>query len=251
MSHKAELGSSVWVITGNVSATLPKSYKKTLAECLVSQGVPVKGRADKGIWSVEESPSLVSSDWMGGLDINRGKGGGGAGFAILDLIAINSATGEPTDEAFSLRHSSHKQGRGNLAHPNTFVVYKAADGDRIYSENAPTLRSLTNTNGHQGGSGAMKVRELNGEFYYERPMAAAEYENCMGWEPGCTNTGITADGKEIELSETQRKRVLGNGIIPQEITELLTALRPFLKRNQNQPNTSGELTEWVAATARG
>ncbi len=44
------------------------------------------------------------------------------------------------------------------------VVYRSATGDRLYTEVALTLRSLANTGGkHQGGGGAWKVVEYNGE----------------------------------------------------------------------------------------
>jgi len=46
------------------------------------------------------------------------------------------------------------------------VIYRSAAGDRTYTEEAPTLRSLANTGGkHQGGSGAWKVVEYKDEEY--------------------------------------------------------------------------------------
>ena len=108
------------------------------------------------------------------------------------------------------------------------VVFRAADGDRVYTENAPCLRSLTNTNGKQTGTGAYKVREFQGEEYIERSITATEAERLMGWEEGSTQFGILADGREVKVSKTQRVRVLGNGIIPDEITDILEGLKAFL-----------------------
>ena len=46
------------------------------------------------------------------------------------------------------------------------MVYRSATGQRVYTDVAPTLRSLTNTGGkHHGGSGAWKVVEYKGEEY--------------------------------------------------------------------------------------
>jgi len=46
------------------------------------------------------------------------------------------------------------------------VIYRSSVGDRAYTEEAPTLRSLSNTGGkHQGGSGAWKVVKYKGEDY--------------------------------------------------------------------------------------
>jgi site-specific DNA-cytosine methylase len=123
----------------------------------------------------------------------------------------------------------YKEGfRVSERHNNTFVLYKAASGDRYYSENAPTLRSLSSTSGHQAGNGAYKVREFQGEEWLERPITAIEAERLMGWEEGCTATGINDRGEEISISTTQRIKMLGNGIIPNEVTEILDALKTFL-----------------------
>lgn len=100
-------------------------------------------------------------------------------------------------------------------------------GDRIYDKIAPTLRSLASTNGHQGGSGAFKVLMPDGTT---RPLRPTECERLMGWEVGSTEFGITADGQEIKISNTQRIKMLGNGIIPQEIEDLCNSLRPILER---------------------
>lgn len=110
------------------------------------------------------------------------------------------------------------------------VLYRAASGDRIYHEEAPTLRSLSNTGNHQAGNGAYKVREYDGKTYLERPINATEAEQLMGWEVGSTATGINKEGDEINIGQTQRIKILGNGIIPGEITDILTAIKPILER---------------------
>jgi hypothetical protein len=55
-------------------------------------------------------------------------------------------------------------------------------------------------------------------------MTAEECEQIMGWEPGSTAIGIDAQGNQIHISQTQRKKILGNGIVPQEITSILSSL---------------------------
>jgi hypothetical protein len=110
------------------------------------------------------------------------------------------------------------------------VLYRAADGDRLYHEESPTLRSLSSTGNHQSGSGAYKIREYDGETYLERPINATEAEQLMGWEVGSTATGINKEGDEITISQTQRIKMLGNGIVSGEITDILTAIKPMLER---------------------
>lgn len=217
---------SVWAYTANVQATQPKPYKRSLIECLdgfpvnsfsgesINEAftlrasspkqckgnknhpntfVAVKGRLGEDPWGVDEAPCLTSQEWTRRLDIKR-KNGGGAGFAIL---------------------------------------HKSPAGDRHFFDNAPCLRSLPSTNGKQAGSGAYKVREFQGEQWLERPITATEAERLMGWEEGSTAKGVTADGKKIEISTTQRIKMLGNGIIPAEITEILEALKPILGEEDN------------------
>ncbi|WP_416212659.1 hypothetical protein [Nostoc sp. DedQUE04] len=127
-----------------------------------------------------------------------------------------------------------KSGKKTLAEiigDRNAIVYRAAGGDRIYHEEAPTLRSLSNTGGkHQSGSGAYKIREYDGETYLERSINATEAEKLMGWEVGSTARGINKEGDEISISQTQRIKMLGNGIIPAEITDILTAIKPMLER---------------------
>ncbi len=153
------------------------------------------------------------------------------------------------------------------------VIYRSSVSDLTYSKEAPTLRSLANTDGkHQGDSGAWKVVEYKGEEYTgsdglplecstlaateayvktgqrprkvkdgkpslipmgyrrQRPLSATEFERLMGWPVCSTERGITPDGKEITISRTQRQKMLGNGIVPQEIEEICHKLKDFLAR---------------------
>jgi hypothetical protein len=114
---------------------------------------------------------------------------------------------------------------------NAGVVRIHGKGDiRTYFFNAPTLRSLSNTGGHQAGSGATKIREYYSEKEYkDRPMLPIECEGMMGWQLNSTAKGLTEDGKETDISSTQRHKMLGNGIVPQEITEILLSLKPILE----------------------
>ena len=120
--------------------------------------------------------------------------------------------------------SPSKQPLSEVIGANSCVVYRAAGGDREYWANAPTLRSLSNTGGHQSGSGAVKVRTYTEGTSTQRPMTAEECEVIMGWEPGSTAIGIDDQGNQIQISQTQRKKILGNGIVPQEITSILSSL---------------------------
>ena len=105
------------------------------------------------------------------------------------------------------------------------IIYKAAEGDRAYNSEAPCLRSLSNG----AGSGAYKVRNYQGEEWVERPLLPIEAERLMGWEENSTAAGIKENGDAIAISNTQRIKILGNGIVPAEITEILMNLAPILQ----------------------
>ncbi|MEH1828256.1 MAG: hypothetical protein V7L22_23465 [Nostoc sp.] len=142
---------------------------------------------------------------------------------------VAEATESPAICSGGWQHRSplHRDKRG----ASFAVLYRAAGGDRIYTEESPTLRSLSNTGGnHQSGTGAYKIREYEGETYIERPINATEAEQLMGWEVGSTAIGINQEGEEFFISQTQRIKILGNGIIPGEITDILTAIKPMLER---------------------
>lgn len=107
------------------------------------------------------------------------------------------------------------------------VVDRARGGDRIYNKIAPTIRTASrDKNGKQGGSGAFKVLDKDDS---KRPLRPHEIEKLMGWNENSTANGITTDGEMVAISNTQRHRILGNGIISAEIENICNNLRPFLE----------------------
>lgn len=177
------------VATTNVQCKAQIAGRRSLKDCLAGNVIPVKGRPDKGLRKVAEAPTIALPTGFT-LDAKRGLDGGGCGFALL---------------------------------------YRAADGDRVYDSESPTLRSLSASEGKRsGGTGATKVREFNGELYHDRPLLPEEAEALMGWPIGCTVEGISKTGDRIAISNTQRHKMLGNGIVSPEITEILEGLKAVL-----------------------
>ncbi|MEH1821519.1 MAG: HNH endonuclease [Nostoc sp.] len=157
------------------------------------------------------------------------------GIAAPGNLGMEIGTSPKTENGFSswaitadVRATQPKQGLKSLAEiigEGNAIVYRAAGGDRIYHEESPCLRSPNNS-----GTGAYKIREYQGETYIERPINATEAEQLMGWEVGSTAIGINQEGEEFFISQTQRIKMLGNGIVPAEITDILTAIKPMLER---------------------
>jgi len=88
---------------------------------------------------------------------------------LLAIVGSPSIGWQPTEESPTLTSSAWLQSPSaetKKSGKRFAVMYRSATGDRIYSELAPTLRSLANTDGkHQSGSGAWKVVEYRGEEY--------------------------------------------------------------------------------------
>lgn len=219
---KTESDYSVWVFTGDIRATLPKMGKKSLQEIFNAVN-SVTGE------EIDEAYTLRSSTPKQGVGSKSHPNTFVSIPVKVYVDGVAEATESPTLCGGGWQHRSplHQDKRG----ASFAVLYRAAGGDRIYTEESPTLRSLSNTAGnHQAGSGAYKVREYQGETYLERPINATEAEQLMGWEVGSTAIGINKEGDEIFISQTQRIKMLGNGIIPAEITDILTAIKPLLER---------------------
>lgn len=106
------------------------------------------------------------------------------------------------------------------------LVIRAAGGDRKYSDRAPTLRSLSKTGQKQAGSGALKLCDRKGNLI---PVPAVIVERLMGWSENSTQFGIDAKGKQTEISQSQRIKMLGNGVIPGEISRILEGCKGILE----------------------
>jgi len=273
---KTDPESSLWVITGNVQCPRIEPDRPTLQSCLDTgeKILDQKPGGERPLADIcvmpdrlnrEETPALTSP----------------CGTHQFAFVGSPSNDWQATSESPALTSS------GWLDSPSAetqkyvlrfAVMYRSATGDRLYTEKAPTLRSLANTGGkHQGGSGAWKVVEYRGEEYAvvvglpdecstlaateayiksgdrprrvkdgkpslipmgyrrQRPLSATEFERLMGWPVGCTEKGITRSGKEINISKTQRQKMLGNGIIPHEIQDICLSLKPFLESSYHQP----------------
>lgn len=193
----------------------PHSCLKTLAESLAQ---------------IKELPSLKSSKRLQVWGI-AAPGNLGMEAATSPKIEKESSSWAITAQVRATQTKSERKSLADIIGEGNSIVYRAAGGDRLYTQEAPTLRSLANTKGnHQSGIGAYKIREYNDETYIERPINATEAEQLMGWEIGSTATGINREGDEINISQTQRIKMLGNGIIPDQVTDILTAIKPILER---------------------
>lgn len=57
-----------------------------------------------------------------------------------------------------------------------------------------------------------------------RRLTPLESERIMGWQDGWTKYGIDEQGKQVEISDTQRYKMCGNGVVSNVVKELVKAL---------------------------
>lgn len=243
-SPKTESGFSSWAITSDVRTTHPKLEKKSLQE--IFSGSAVNSFTGE---KISQAFSLRAST----PKLGAGNKSYPNTFVRLPIKIYQNGIKE-VDEAptiYPAGWQSRSPQNRDKSGSSFAILYRAAGGDRQYFEEAPALRSLCKSGNHQAGNGAYKVREYQGEIYYERPINATEAESLMGWEINSTALGIDLSGKQIEISQTQRIKMLGNGIVPGEVTDILLGIKPMLERlsmdahQQNETPPSKSATQFL------
>jgi len=72
-----------------------------------------------------------------------------------------------------------------------------------------------------------------------RALTPRECERLMGWKDDWTRYGVDETGKVVELSDTQRYNLIGNGVVPQVVSAIIKHMKLNLKvqtqRTYNQP----------------
>jgi len=100
-------------------------------------------------------------------------------------------------------------GKGNI------FMHRASDKDRLYKNQAPTITSTHSC----GGKYQLIVKGL------KSPVPINVFEQLMGWGIDSTKYGVFDTQKVKTISDSKRVQVLGNGIVPQEISKILKELK--------------------------
>ncbi len=256
--HKTAPEFSLLVVTGNVQCRKIEPNRPTLQECLddleaildqYSSGDRLKceetppltslcgshwnaviGSPNSGWQGTVESPTLTSSGWLHSPSAETQKSGkrlavmyrGAAGDRTYTELA-------PTLRSLANTGGKHQGGGGAWK----VVEYKGEDY-LVSSQLPEEACSLASTCSHlRTGARPRKLKDglaalIPTCYRRQRPLTATEFERLMGWPVGSTEKGITASGKEITISKTQRQKMLGNGIIPHEIEDICNKLKPFI-----------------------
>ena len=251
--HKTAAEFSLLVVTGNVQCRRIEPDRPTLQECLDSDGVVINSVSGKPI---DESLTLKASSHkagMGNLKHPVAVVGSLSEKAESRLaVMYRSATGSRTyaEECPTLRSLANTGGKHQGGSGAWKVVEYKGEDYLVSSQLPEEACSLASTCSHLR-SGARPRRLKDGlaalipmSYRRQRPLTATEFERLMGWPVGCTEKGITPDGKEITISKTQRQKMIGNGIVPQEIEDICNKLKDFLvpssPDSQLDPRSLGE-----------
>ncbi|MEM3447406.1 MAG: DNA cytosine methyltransferase [Nitrososphaerota archaeon] len=107
--------------------------------------------------------------------------------------------------------------RIDLQTPNTAQPYRVYGTEGL----APTLHRRT------GGQQIVKIfapskyKNEGSEIRYLTPL---EYERLMGWPDDWTRYGMNSDGEVVELSDNVRYSIIGNGVVPWVVFNLIKEL---------------------------
>ncbi len=235
---KTAAESSLLVISGNVQCRRIEPDRPSLQSCLDSDGVVINSVNGKPI---DESLTLKANSHKAGTGNSKHPA------AVVEslnekaesLLAVvyRGAAGDRTyiEEAPTLRSlantgGKHQGGSGAwkvVEYKGEEYLVESGGGDEactLYCNGQLATNRKRPMNLKTG-----KLKDLPYSYRGNpRPLTATEFERLMGWPVGCTEKGITRDGQEITISKTQRQKMLGNGIVPQEIEDICNKLKDFL-----------------------
>jgi DNA (cytosine-5)-methyltransferase 3A len=97
---------------------------------------------------------------------------------------------------------------------------KGGQGNRIYSVYGKTISLMANGGGRSGKVGLYKVDLPDGD-YHVRKLTPIEAERCQTLPDNYTAFGIDDSGKAVNISNTQRYKVVGNGWTVDVIAHIL------------------------------
>ncbi len=195
------------------------------------------GSPSNGWQPTSESPALTSSGWLHSPSAETQKS------VLRFAVMYRSATGSRlyTEESPTLRSLANTGGK-HQGGGGAWKVVEYKGEEYVVPNSLPDECSTLAATEAYIKSGDRPRRVKDGKpslipmaYRRQRPLSATEFERLMGWPVDSTKKGITASGKEITISKTQRQKMLGNGIIPQEIQDICLSLKPFLESWYHQP----------------
>ncbi len=246
-SPKTDAGSSLWVITGNIQCRLIEPNRPTLLECLDSatdEGFTLKTNSCRAGYGNQLHPTPAFQDQhLEGDRIYQNSAPSKTSATHKVAVMYRSATGSRlyTEESPTLLRLANTGGKHQGGSGAWKVVEYKGEEYAVGLGLPDECSTLAATEAYiKSGSRPRRVKDGRASlipigYRRQRPLSATEFERLMGWPVDSTKKGITASGKEITISKTQGQKMLGNGIIPQEIQDICLSLKPFLESSYHQP----------------
>jgi len=96
------------------------------------------------------------------------------------------------------------------------ITKNQAQGYRVYSTEGIAIALRSNGGGEGGKTGLYQISSKQ-----IRRLTPVECERLMGWKDNWTRYGIDEKGNKFELSDTQRYRLIGNGVVSNVVKEIV------------------------------
>ncbi|MCL2359864.1 DNA cytosine methyltransferase [Candidatus Bathycorpusculum sp.] len=153
------------------------------------------------------------------------KYGGGTVFPIGDsnAVGVKSSQGQVCGTLTA--------GYGNRHGGDTYLIVDYQFGKtRIYADTAPTLTARMGT---AGGKGTMLTTYVADKRL--RKLTPLECERLQSFPDHWTKYGLTTTGKQVEISNTQRYKAVGNAVTINVIAEIGKLILTFFE-NSHKPD---------------
>jgi len=144
-------------------------------------------------------------------------GGQGAKTGLYAVVASKRRTRFDTSDIVSTLTSHYRGSPDGDGRPGVLIDNRYKDKGRVYKEYSPTLNSHGDTPGGISTPNLVEGMRI-------RRLTPVETERLMGLEDGWTAKGII-DGKEVDISDTQRYKMCGNGVVVNCVDYIYKLLR--------------------------
>ncbi|MCL2288748.1 MAG: DNA (cytosine-5-)-methyltransferase [Candidatus Bathyarchaeota archaeon] len=154
-------------------------------------------------------------------------GGGGTVFPIGNSNSICVKEVGEQKVCSTLMASYHSRGGGGTYIVQPRPTAKRDEQFRVYTDTVPTLMARM-------GTGGGNVPYVLRENQCMRRLTCVECERLQDFPDNWTQHGLTARGKQIEISNTQRYKTLGNAVTTSVIAEVGKLILNFIETNKNE-----------------
>ena len=193
----------------NIRNVEPPEDKGILLKDILEDGVPAEYSRLRGVkWGKNKSTALCASDWRG-LNRNQNQ------TAVVQIASFGK--NRQAERIYSVEGKSvslRANAGGQGAKCGLYLINRDGHTNRFkrYDDKCPTLRGMVRMNNVS--------RCVNEKELLIRKLSPVECERLQGCPDGYTAVGFDGD-KEIQISNTQRYKCLGNAFNVDVVAHIL------------------------------